>query len=475
MRNRMTWAFAGAGSTMLAMLLAHSPHAASAQAHELAQQDANSRMAARRTPVVEVFEGNRDAVVNISSKEIVTQRDPFGFDSIFQDFFDAPGGPPGMGGGGGGGGRQFTRTSVGSGFVIHPDGFIVTNAHVVAQTAERKAIFSDGKEYDAQIVAFDTERDLAILKIQADKPLPVIKLGRSNDLMIGETVIAIGNPVGLQNTVTAGVISATDRQLDFAQGQSLKGLIQTDASINRGNSGGPLLNVLGELIGVNSAIRNDARNIGFAIPVDQLREELPELLDVERRNRVNDGLDVDTLGQPRITHVEADSPAAKAGVRVGDVVQSVDGKPVHEGIDYAIALLGARAQQSIDLGLTRDGKTINAKLTLDGRPMPDGGKLALDHFGMGLEAVTPETAAALGFPQGVRGLVVTQLENDGPAGSAGIQLRDVVIAIGRHTVESMDDLSQMLEYVDPGETLPVTVLRVDGRMKMRLSGELKAR
>lgn len=441
-------------------------------------QDESTRLAARRSPVVQVFEDNRDAVVNISSKEIVNVRDPWGgmgggIDQMFEQLFDMPG--RGDGGGLGGGGRQYTRTSVGSGFVIHPDGYIVTNAHVIAQTAERKAIFPDGKEYDAQIVAFDTMRDLAVLKIDADHLLPTIKLGRSNDLMIGETVIAIGNPVGLQNTVTAGVISATNRQLDFARGQSLNGLIQTDASINPGNSGGPLLNVLGELIGVNSAIRNDAQNIGFAIPVDQLREVLPDLLDVERRYRVIDGLDVDTLGQPRIITVDAGSPADRAGLRVGDVVQSVNGKPVHEGIDYSIALIGAKAQQSLDLDVLRDGRTVRAKMTLAGRPVPDGSKLALQHFGMGLEALSADTAAALGFPQGVQGLVVTQMENDGPAANAGIQVRDVLIAVGQHAVTNMDDLGRLLEFVDSGESLPLTVLRVEGRMKMRLSGELKAR
>src|SRR5262245_8269452 len=171
----------------------------------------NGHRAARRSPVVEVFEASRDAVVNISSKEIITVRDPWGggFGSIFEDLFDTRR-PPGFGGVEPRE-RQYTRTSVGSGFVIHPDGYIVTNAHVVAQTAERKAIFADGGEFDAQIVAFDTDLDLAILKIEAHKPLPTLHLGRSHDLMIGETVIAIGNPLGFQHTVTAGVISATDR------------------------------------------------------------------------------------------------------------------------------------------------------------------------------------------------------------------------------------------------------------------------
>jgi serine protease Do len=439
------------------------------QAHE----DDPARMRARRTPVVEVFENNRDAVVNISAKEIVTVRDPWGggIDSLFEEFFDMPRAPtaiePRT--------RQITRTSVGSGFVIHADGYLVTNAHVVAQTAERKAVFSDGREYDAQIVAFDTQRDLAVLKIEAEKPLPIIKLGRSNDLMIGETVVAIGNPLGFQNTVTAGVISATERQLDFARGQSLTGLIQTDASINHGNSGGPLLNVLGELIGVNTAIRGDAQNIGFAIPVDQLREVLPDLLDVERRYRIVAGLTVDTVGPPVVTRVQPDSPAAKAGVREGDLLTKINGRAVNEGVDYCIGLIGHRANDEIELSLQRSGKTVSATLTLDGRPAPDGPRLAQDRLGMVLEPLTDDIAQAIGFPQGVQGLVVTQLEQRGPAAEAGIQLRDVLIAIGRHTVATTDDLGQLLEFVDSGERVPVTVLRVERRMKMKLSGELQAR
>jgi len=448
----------------------------SAQTAEGRQATANDRvdlrLQARRSPVVEVFEACRDAVVNISCTEIVEQRDPFGMGSIFEDFFQSPRGP--RGGGGGGGTRQFTRNSVGSGFVIHPDGYIVTNAHVVAQTAERKVGFADGRAYDAQIIAFDTNRDLAILKITADAPLPVIKMGRSHDLLIGETVIAIGNPVGLQNTVTAGVISAVDRTLDFPNGMALKGLVQTDASINPGNSGGPLLNVLGELIGVNSAIRGDAQNIGFAIPVDQLRELLPELLDVERRYRVESGLIVDQLGSPRVISVAAGSAAERAGLKLGDVLQRVNDRAIHEGIDWSIALIGAQPGQAISIAYLRDGQPGKASLSLDAKPAPDGLELARTKFGVEIVNLPPDAAASLGLPEGV-GLLVTQVEPDSPAAQSGLQRRDVLMALGRHTVANTDDLGQLLEQVKPGERVPVTVLRVDRRMKLRLSGEVTTR
>ena len=429
--------------------------------------------AARRTPVVDVFEACSDAVVNISSKEIVTVRDPFGgIDSIFEEFFDVPNRPRGWGGE-----RQVTRTSVGSGFVIHPDGYIITNAHVIAQTAERKAIFADGREYDAEVVAFDTMRDLAVLKIQtsaADGPLHAIRLGRSDDLMIGETVIAIGNPLGFQHTVTAGVVSATDRNLDFARGRTLTGLIQTDASINPGNSGGPLLNVLGELIGINTAIRGDAQNIGFAIPVDHLREVLPELLDIERRYRVVCGLRLDTLNAPRVISVQPDSPAAAAGVRVGDIVTSVDGKPIREGIEFSIALIGSKPAQTIALELERNGKSVPARITLQQRPAPDGALLAWQKFGIEVQPMPPDAAEALGLV-GASGLLIARVEPGSPADRTGVARRDVLVAVGRHAVDSTEDLGQLLETVRPGESLPVTVLRVDRRTKLRMTGELTAR
>jgi serine protease Do len=423
---------------------------------------------ARRTPVVDVFEANRDAVVNISSTEIVTMRDPMGLDRMFEDFFDMPNRNPL------GRERQYTRTSVGSGFVIHPDGYIVTNAHVVAQTAERKVSFSDGREFDAQVVAADAKRDLAVLKIEADKPLQPIKLGRSDDLMIGETVIAIGNPLGFQNTVTAGVVSAVKRDLDFANRVTLSGLIQTDASINPGNSGGPLLNVLGELIGVNTAIRGDAQNIGFAIPVDHLREVLPDLLDVERRYRIIVGATVSSVDSPRVTAVKPQSPAADAGLQQGDVVCEVDHRPVAEGIDFYIALIGRVPGETIPLTVTRGGRTVEASLTLGGRPAPDGAKLAGEKLGVEVTPVPANLARQLGVREGA-GLLVESVEPGGPAEQLGLARWDVLLAIGKHSVTSLDDLGQLLEFVDPGEHVPITILRAERRGKFKLSGELEAR
>jgi serine protease Do len=231
----------------------------------------------RRTPVVKVYEQTHQAVVNIAGERLVSSSLWPGFE--WPDIFDF-GGP-----------RYQKQVAVlGSGMVVHEDGYIITNAHVIKGSEKIKVVFSDGSEFEAKIISGDENKDLAVLKIQVNKKLPFIRLGRSNDLMIGETVVAIGNPYGYANTVTSGVVSAVGRDIQVAEGFWLRGLIQTDAPINPGNSGGPLLNINGELIGINTAIRAEAQNIGFAIPVDTLVDNLSHMLMPEELRRVRLGL-----------------------------------------------------------------------------------------------------------------------------------------------------------------------------------------
>jgi serine protease Do len=312
-----------------------------------------------------------------------------------------------------------------------------------------------------------------VLKIDpGGTELPTLPLGRSNDLMIGETVIAIGNPLGFQHTVTAGVISATERELELGPNVSLPDLIQTDASINPGNSGGPLLNVLGELIGINTAIRADAQNIGFAIPVDQLREVLPDLIDVERRYRLRSGLAVGNLDEPRVLSVEPGSPAANAGLHVGDVLLAVDGRPVREGIDYNIALIGRRAGDTVRLRVRRGTDEMRVPVRLEARPAPDGARLARQRLGLEVHPLPEDIGRELGLRPNA-GLLVVQVARGGPADEAGMEQRDVLIAIGRHTVSSLDDLGQLLEMIDEGDVVPVSVIRVERGGKWRLNGAIR--
>ena len=420
--------------------------------------------ARRRTPVVEVFDACKDSVVNISSTHLVKTRSLRGVDPMFEGFFNWPG-------------RQRVRKylSVGSGFVVHKDGYIVTNAHVVARTAERKVIFEDKTEYDATVVAVDQDRDLAVLKIDPGRELTPVRLGSSSDLMVGETTIAIGNPMGLQNTVTAGVVSALDRSIAVNDRSSFKGLIQTDASINPGNSGGPLLNVLGELIGVNTAIRGDAQNIGFAIPVDQLRRALPELLDVERRYHFVTGMRVSADERRRVLRVDGESPADQAGVEVGDTVVALDGRPVESAIDYHIGLIGRKGGDAVALTLDRGGSAVDVVLTLTERPRPDGAELLQSRFGITARGLTAELAGQMNLSTRIKGLVVTGVEQGSPADVVKFRKGDIVRSLGRYAVTDLDGAGELLEKVQTGQSVSMDVLRIQRRLIHQQTVTLKAR
>ena len=432
-----------------------------------AQVDQGLRLQARRTPVVQVFEACKDAVVNISTTHFVTVRSPFDdFDRFFDDLFEFPTRPRYT--------RRYKATAVGSGFVIHRTGYIITNAHVVARTAERKVIFADKSQYDAEVVALDSKHDLAVLKIQADRPLPTLPFGRSDDLLVGETVIAIGNPLGLENTVTAGVISALNRSLEVNGEVAYEGLIQTDASINPGNSGGPLLNVLGELIGINTAIRGDAQNIGFAIPVNRLAESLPVLLDVERRYGILTGLQVSGAQRAVVSAVVASQPAQLAGIRVGDTIMAVDGAPITKGIDLYIALIGKRPGEAVRLQIEREGRAYETQLRLVARPKPDGAKLAASRLGIEVQPNSARLAAKLGLT-GARGLVITSIEPGGPAEQIGLVPMDVLVEIGQHHATTMEALGQLLEQLDTGEVVRIGILRVNRGAIYRLTAPIRVR
>ncbi|MHC4366031.1 MAG: S1C family serine protease, partial [Planctomycetota bacterium] len=241
-----------------------------------ARRDATSD---RQTPVTRVYQDTHKAVVNIAGERLMAASRGPGY--LWPEAFELWG-------------PRFQRqvAVLGSGMVVHEDGYVITNAHVIQGAEKIKVVFSDGREFSARIVSADESKDLAVMKISADEKLPFIRLGRSYDLMIGETVIAIGNPFGYSSTVTSGIVSAVGRDIQVSEGMWLRGLIQTDASINPGNSGGPLLNVNGDLIGVNTAIRAEAENIGFAIPVDTLADNLSQMLMPEKLRRVRLGLAV---------------------------------------------------------------------------------------------------------------------------------------------------------------------------------------
>ncbi len=402
--------------------------------------------ARRRTPVVEVFEKCRDAVVNISTTRVVRLRSLWG--SPLEEFFDP--GPARR--------RERRVQSIGSGVVIHPAGYIVTNAHVVSQASDVRVALADEQSLPAGIIAVDNEHDLAVLKVDPPQPLHAVTLGRSDDLMIGETVVAIGNPLGLQHTVTAGIISALNRELQFSEDVVYRGLIQTDAPINPGNSGGPLLNVNGELIGINSAIRGDAQNIGFAIAVDRLWELLPDLFDVERRARVRFGLRVRGPA-PTVAAVRSGSPAAQAGVRVGDRITALAGQPVGDAIDFYANLLAQKPDQTIRLTVQREGRSLMLDVPLESVPIPDGQKLAQSLLGLRLGEIPPDVRREFDLPPGA-GLLVDGVIPGGAGDRARMRPGDVILRLDRTPMTSLSDVGLALERVKAGDEVRVDGLRL---------------
>ncbi|MEW6250961.1 MAG: trypsin-like peptidase domain-containing protein [Planctomycetota bacterium] len=414
----------------------------------------------RRTPIVAVFEGCRDAVVNISTTRIIRMRSLGG--SPFEEFFNFA---PLL--------RDRTVQSVGSGVIVHEAGYIVTNAHVVAQATDVHVTFADGTKLPAERIAMDTANDLAVLRANAARPLSPIRLGRSHDLMVGETVIAIGNPLGLDHTVTTGIISAVGRDVQFSQEVTYKGLIQTDAPINPGNSGGPLLNINGELIGVNTAIRGDAQNIGFAIAVDRLWELLPSLLDLERRTRVRFGLHVGGA-DAKVVEVRAQSPADAAGLKPGDRIVRFNGHALRNGIDYYVQLLGQQAGNKIKLAVQRGGKTFEVAVPLQEAPIPDGRILARNLFGMELEELSDELRRSYGLPEHV-GLVVRTIDRSSSADRARMKPADLILGLNGARVTTLKDVGLALEQAKPGELIDVEGVRIDADPPFAWTVKLPAR
>ncbi len=279
----------------------------------------------RRTAVVEVYQACKESVVNIGCTR--------------QDAED-----PGV-----------KHTEYASGVVLHPAGFILTNAHLLRHGGKPAVGFDDGGEYTARLVGADEQRDLAVLKIDAPRRLKPIRLGRSQGLMVGERVVAMGNPFGMGLTVAEGIASAIGRSTR-SEYSFYPDMIQTDATTNPGSSGGPLLNVSGEMVGLNTTKKLQADNIAFAIPVDRIRETLPEVLAVEDRYGFVVGLEVASLGPAQVTAVREGSPAAAAGIRVGDVVTRLGGEDVQRGLDYHLALVEAEAGKPLPVRVLRDGR-----------------------------------------------------------------------------------------------------------------------
>ncbi len=308
--------------------------------------DAVARRVARRTPVVEVVERAGPSVVNISTR-VGVRENPFRRrNPIFRDFFGRYARP------------RAQEESLGSGVIIHKAGLVLTNEHVVARATDITVTLADRRSLAADVIGADPDFDIAVLKIRdAPDDLPVIRIGGSSDIMVGETVVAIGNPFGLANTVTTGVVSALHRSVPAGE-RSYEDFVQTDAAINPGNSGGALLNVLGDLIGINTAIHADANGIGFAIPIDKAMAVVEEVLRYGEVRPAYVGLRVyfDGADGALVRSVDASSPAAEAGLLAGDRIVDLGGQQVRTGREYYKREQSLVPGQSVAITVVRGGE-----------------------------------------------------------------------------------------------------------------------
>jgi Do/DeqQ family serine protease len=406
----------------------------------------------RETPVVMAVRKVSPAVVNISSAVQVRKRtspfsgfgmNPF-FDEFFRDFFD-----PRLE-------RQREYTSLGSGVIIDgKKGLILTNAHVIQKTGTIKVVLKDEREFEARMVGTDPDSDLAVLKIDSDKPLPAITMGSSDDLMIGETVIAIGNPFGFSHTVTTGVISAIDRSIR-ADDRVYHNFIQIDASINPGNSGGPLLNINGDLIGINTAIYAKAQGIGFAIPISKARKIISDLIQYGEVIHAWIGITVQDIDEKLarylkmpdikgviVTSVEPESPAQNAGLKDGDIILSIDNQKMASTSDYQTIARSLAAGSTLEAEFWRNGKKKTAVVKTKVFPIDLADDLAYRILGIRVEDLTRKNRQQYRI-NAREGVVISDLKKDSYLAGIGARPGDVIRQIDDYQIENSEDFKKAI-------------------------------
>lgn len=390
----------------------------------------------RRTPVVDAVNQAAPSVVSVVTEQRPQQYNPFGL------------GLPGLGDE-----DESGRTSLGSGVIVDPHGLVVTNEHVVAGAARIRVQLADGRELPATLVGADQSFDLAVLQVERARPeheLPALRLGTALDLMIGETVIAIGNPFGLSHTVTSGVISALHRVVR-AKNRTYEDFIQTDAQINPGNSGGPLLNIHGELIGINTAVHSGGPGIGFAIPIDRARTIVNDLLQFGRVRYGWIGIRPAPLTQRRrgpapgvvVAEVEPGSPAANAGVKPGDVVAAVNNDPTVSVEGFWDRMQHILAGEEVRLKLLRGEVRLHA-LALEPKDVSARAQKRL-----GLDVVEADGRAVL----------VRRVLPGGIAERIGFQPGDAILQIGARAIKNTRDFAAALGELRPGSDTVMLVVR----------------
>jgi serine protease Do len=392
------------------------------------------------------------------------------FDDFFDKFF---GGQPGSNG-------PIREHSLGSGVIVDAKGYIVTNRHVVEKADRIRVKLMDdppGVLHDAKVIGSDQETDLAVIKIESDKSLPVAKLGNSESMEVGDWVLAVGSPFGLSETVTAGIVSAKGRNI--VPNRQFQSFIQTDAAINPGNSGGPLVNMAGEVIGINTAILTDTNayaGVGFAMPSNTVVNVYNQLIAPEHRvSRGSIGIMFNAQENPAISRVygagaggvtvsdvTAGSPAERAGIKVGDTIVSVDGKPVKNGDDLVSDIASRKPGTKVVLGLVRNGKKQEATVTVADRAKLFAARLGDDEenaeeespkeskLGLTVGAVTSEMADRLDIPAG-KGVIVRDIKPSSFADDVGLTRGDVILEINKQQVNSEEDFGRISSSLKSGQ------------------------
>ncbi len=412
-------------------------------------------------------------VVNISTKQRVSREQtapsPFGendpFGEFWRRFFGQPFGSPGGG----------VQEALGSGFIIDAKGIVVTNNHVVENADKITVKLSDEREFEGKLVGRDPKTDIAVIRIGDGKEtFPVAPLGDSNKLQVGEWVVAMGSPFGLSNTVTAGIVSAKGRNIGAGPYDNF---IQTDASINPGNSGGPLINLRGEVVGINTAIFSQTGGnlgIGFALPINLAKEILPELIKSGKVTRgwlgvsiqhvtpdIAKALGIEKERGALVADVVENSPAARAGIKSGDVIVEYDGKAIDEASHLPILVAETPVGKSVKIAVLRDNKRISVSAKIEELKEQNQAVASTEKtgkVGLSVQNVTPEVAKSLGLKR-PRGVVVTAVEPGSPAADAGLRRGDVILELNRKPIRNVSELHQLLEESKRGENLLFLISR----------------
>ncbi len=364
------------------------------------------------------------------------------------------------------------ESSLGSGFIISPDGYIVTNNHVIKDADQVKVVLHDKTEYDADVIGTDPMTDLALIKIKAKDLIP-LKFGSSSKTQVGSWVVAIGSPFGLEQTVTAGIVSAKGRIIGSGPYDDF---IQTDASINPGNSGGPLLNLEGEVIGINTAIVASGQGIGFAIPSDLATGIIDQLTQQKSVSRGWLGVAIQDVTEELakyyginetrgvyVARVYEDNPADKAGIKVGDVITLINDRKIESSRDLTLTIAAASVGETVNVKLIRDGKEKMLKVKLGKRPDENPESIeandGYDLFGFRLKQMDADMARKLNYPEDIKGLVVIETDSGSPADKTPVRQGDLLMEINRHKITSAQDYEEVLNKISKGKQVQLLFRR----------------